>query len=53
MHLFVARGTVLLEGTGLLGTGDAARLTVAGGHRVTAGPVAPEILVWEMTARLT
>ncbi|MDQ4093747.1 MAG: pirin family protein, partial [Actinomycetota bacterium] len=30
VHLFVARGAVDLEGTGLLGTGDAARMTAAG-----------------------
>ena len=52
VHLFVARGAVDLEGTGPLGSGDAARLTVAGGQRVTAGPAGAEILVWEMAARL-
>ena len=41
-----------LEGTGPLDTGDAARLTAAGGQRVTAGPAGAEILVWEMAARL-
>jgi quercetin 2,3-dioxygenase len=52
VHLFVARGSVVLEDTGSLDTGDAARLTAAGGQRVTAGPAGAEILVWEMTARL-
>jgi redox-sensitive bicupin YhaK (pirin superfamily) len=52
VHLFVARGAVDLEGTGPLDTGDAARLTAAGGQRVTAGPAGAEILVWEMAARL-
>jgi redox-sensitive bicupin YhaK (pirin superfamily) len=52
VHLFVARGAVDLEGTGPLDTGDAARLTAAGGQRVTAGPGGAEILVWEMAARL-
>lgn len=52
VHLFVARGTVDLEGTGSLDTGDAARMTAAGGQRVTAGPTGAEILAWEMTARL-
>jgi redox-sensitive bicupin YhaK (pirin superfamily) len=53
VHLFVARGAVDLEDTGPLDTGDAARLTAAGGQRVTAGHQGAEILVWEMTARLT
>lgn len=53
VHLFVARGAVDLEGTGLLDTGDAARMTAAGGQRVTAGPNGAEVLVWEMAARLT
>lgn len=52
VHLFVARGAANLEGTGPLDTGDAARMTAAGGQRVTAGPVGAEILVWEMAARL-
>ncbi|MDQ4009519.1 MAG: pirin family protein [Actinomycetota bacterium] len=53
VHLFVARGAVDLEGTGALGTGDAARMTAAGGQRVTAGADGAEVLVWEMAARLT
>ncbi|MGH3886679.1 MAG: pirin family protein [Pseudonocardiaceae bacterium] len=52
VHLFVARGAVDLEGTGPLGTGDAARMTAAGGQRVTAGTGGAEVLAWEMTARL-
>jgi redox-sensitive bicupin YhaK (pirin superfamily) len=51
LHLFVARGSVALEGAGVLAEGDAARLTATGGRRVTAtGPA--EILVWEMHAAL-
>lgn len=50
VHLFVARGTVTLEGSGPLSEGDAARLTDAGG-RVTAD-TETEILVWEMNAGL-
>lgn len=50
VHLFVALGTVTLEGSGPLGEGDAARLTDAGG-RVTAD-TETEILVWEMNAGL-
>jgi hypothetical protein len=47
VHLFVARGTVDLEGSGPLGTGDAARLTRSEGQIVTASADS-EILVWEM-----
>ena len=49
VHLFVARGTVDLEGAGTLAQGDAVRLTGAGGQRVTAVEDA-ELLVWEMHA---
>ena len=52
VHLFVADGSVELEGTGLLETGDAARITGGAGQRVTAGPAGAEVLVWEMHARL-
>ena len=51
LHLFVARGEVVMEGAGPLATGDAVRSTGTGGHRVTAtGPA--ELLVWEMHAAL-
>ncbi|CAN5178261.1 pirin family protein [soil metagenome] len=52
LHLFVARGAFALEGAGLLGSGDAARLTGAGGARVTAVGESDnaEMLVWEMHA---
>lgn len=47
LHLFVAVGSVALEGSGSIDRGDAARLTDAGARRVSAnGPA--EILVWEM-----
>jgi quercetin 2,3-dioxygenase len=49
LHLFVARGTVNLEGSGQLGAGDAVRFTATGGQRVTATEAA-EVLVWEMHA---
>ncbi|MFF7189949.1 pirin family protein [Streptomyces sp. NPDC008222] len=49
LHLFVARGSADLEGTGELGEGDAVRFTATGGHRVSATESA-EILVWEMHA---
>jgi quercetin 2,3-dioxygenase len=52
VHLFVAEGSVDLEGTGPLATGDTARITADGGRRVTAGPAGAEILVWEMHATI-
>lgn len=51
LHMFVATGTVELEGAGALGSGDAVRFTATGGQRVTAAESA-EILVWEMHASL-
>ena len=51
LHLFAARGALTLEGAGPLHGGDAARLTAAGGQRVTAAEPS-EILVWEMHADL-
>jgi redox-sensitive bicupin YhaK (pirin superfamily) len=51
LHLFVASGSVALEGAGELSTGDAVRFTATGGQRVTATSPA-EILVWEMHAAL-
>jgi redox-sensitive bicupin YhaK (pirin superfamily) len=48
VHLYVAKGSVSLEGAGDLATGDAARITAAEGQRVTAGDTGAEILVWEM-----
>jgi redox-sensitive bicupin YhaK (pirin superfamily) len=51
LHLFVAAGSVSLEGAGELTEGDAVRFTATGGQRVTATDAA-EILVWEMHAGL-
>ena len=51
LHLFVARGSVDLEGAGALAEGDAVRLTATGGQRVTAAEAA-EVLVWEMHATI-
>jgi quercetin 2,3-dioxygenase len=51
LHLFVPRGTVELEGAGVLGAGDAVRFTATGGQRLT-GVEAAEVLVWEMHATL-
>ena len=52
VHVFVPVGAVDLEGAGRIGTGDAARVTAAGGQRVVAGPEGAEVLVWEMHGRL-
>lgn len=46
-HLFVAKGSGLLENAGELVAGDAARLTRAGTPKWTAGPLGSEILVWQ------
>jgi redox-sensitive bicupin YhaK (pirin superfamily) len=52
LHLFVPRGSVMLEDAGVLEEGDAVRFTATGGQRVTA--VEPsEILVWEMHAAIS
>jgi quercetin 2,3-dioxygenase len=50
VHLFVALGTIALEGAGDLGTADAARVVASDGQLVTAGPEGAEVLVWEMLA---
>jgi quercetin 2,3-dioxygenase len=51
VHLFVGRGLIEVEGVGVLGEGDAARLTGSGPRRVEA--VEPsEVLVWEMHATI-
>jgi redox-sensitive bicupin YhaK (pirin superfamily) len=46
VHVFVARGSAALEGTGPLDEGDAARLTAEGNPVLTAGPDGAEVLVW-------
>ena len=48
-HVFVARGTVNLEGAGVLNEGDAVRLTGLGGQALDAIEDA-EVLIWEMHA---
>jgi redox-sensitive bicupin YhaK (pirin superfamily) len=47
-HVFVAEGTVALEGAGELLAGDAVRLTAAGSPRLTAGAAGAEVLIWQM-----
>ena len=53
VHLYVPKGEVSGEGIGTLGKGDAARLTLPGALRVTAGAEGAEILVWEMDKLLS
>ena len=48
VHVFVALGSVTLEGAGELHEADAARIVAADGQKVTAGAGPAEILVWEM-----
>ncbi len=53
VHVFVAKGSVELEGAGSLGAGDEARLTAAGARRLTAGESqGAEVLIWETDAAL-
>lgn len=47
VHLYVARGSVDVEGVGVLATADAMRSAVEHGRRVTAVEGA-EVIVWEM-----
>ena len=49
IHLFVARGSVGLEGAGRLDEGDAVRLSDEGGRSLSAGD-AGEVLVFQMPA---
>lgn len=51
VHLFVAVGTVEVDGVGELDQGDAVRFTAAGARTLTAVTTA-EVLVWEMHATL-
>lgn len=46
VHVFVPVGSGELEGAGEVSTGDAVRLTAAGGRRFVASPAGAEILVW-------
>ncbi len=50
-HVFVAEGSVELEGAGRLEKGDAVRLTSAGSPLLTASPTSgAEVLIWELAA---
>jgi quercetin 2,3-dioxygenase len=50
--VYVTRGQMHLEAEGLLGAGDAARLTAAGERRLGAAEPG-EVLIWEMHASLS
>lgn len=52
VHLFVAKGSVDLEAGGLLEAGDAARITLGGALRASAGEEGAEVLAWEMQGAL-
>ena len=52
-HLYVAKGTVDLEGAGTLQTGDAVRLAAAGRPKLTSHDnTGAEVLIWEMSETL-
>lgn len=51
LHVFVARGEASLEGAGVLGEGDAVRVTGGGGQRLSTTSAA-EVIVWEMHATI-
>jgi redox-sensitive bicupin YhaK (pirin superfamily) len=51
VHLYLARGSAVLDGAGPLDEGDAVRVTGAAGERLTATRTA-EVLVWQMHAAL-
>jgi hypothetical protein len=51
VHVYIARGSVTLQGAGTLNEGDAVRLTGAGALSLTASPLTgAEVLIWEMGA---
>ena len=49
VHVFVPRGSGVLDGVGVLSTGDAVRLTGAGSPNLTAGSDGAEVLIWATT----
>lgn len=52
VHLFLARGRLILDGVGELAAGDAVRLVDDAGRRVSALADGAELLVWAMSAGL-
>ena len=51
-HVYVAKGDIELEAAGPLSAGDAARVTLGGALKATAGPAGAEVLIWEMHKQL-
>ena len=49
LHVFLAKGSALLEQAGVLEAGDEVRLTRAGGRSLTAQDHGAEVLLWETT----
>ena len=49
VHVFVAKGSALLQDAGVLNAGDEARLTRAGGRSLAAEHNGAEVLIWETT----
>ncbi len=47
-HVYVAAGDLDVEAAGPLSAGDAARITLGGALKATAGPAGAEVLIWEM-----
>ncbi len=53
VHVFLAKGAAELEQAGSLQAGDEARLTAAGGRRLTVGKTeGAEVLIWESDATI-
>jgi len=52
VHFYVAKGEADLDHAGKLARGDAARMTLPGALKATAGAEGAEVLVWEMHTRL-
>jgi hypothetical protein len=54
VHLFVPNGAVELEGSGLLQTGDVARLFAAESSQITADyKIGADVLIWESNPEIT
>ncbi|MFF1605860.1 nuclear transport factor 2 family protein [Streptomyces mirabilis] len=52
VHLFVAKGSISLKGSGALDQGDASRITASEGQRISAGARVAEVLMWEMNTSI-
>jgi len=52
VHVYIVAGEVLVEDAGVLSAGDAARVTLSDGRRLTATGAA-EVLLWQMRSSLT